>query len=63
MKTQVLNLDDRLLKKREVAEKLACSLRTVDRLADSGRLTRVKWLVCAFVQMKFRQLSTAVDYD
>jgi len=31
-----------LLRKKEVAQMLACSLRTVDRLASSGRLKRVK---------------------
>jgi excisionase family DNA binding protein len=36
--------EDKLLKKRQVAEKLACSLRTVDRLVNAGRLTRVKIL-------------------
>lgn len=33
---------ENLLRKKEVAEMLACSVRTVDRLASSGRLTRVK---------------------
>jgi excisionase family DNA binding protein len=31
-----------LLRKKEVAKMLACSLRTVDRLVNSGRLTRVE---------------------
>jgi excisionase family DNA binding protein len=35
-------LNDKLMRKREVAEKLACSLRTVEREASVGRLTRVK---------------------
>jgi excisionase family DNA binding protein len=34
--------EEKLLKKKQVAEALACSLRTVDRLAAAGRLTRVK---------------------
>lgn len=34
--------DEKLVKKKQVAEMLACSLRTVDRLVNSGRLTRVK---------------------
>jgi len=38
------NLEDHLLKKREVAEKLSCSTRSVDRLVNAGRLTRVKIL-------------------
>lgn len=36
------NNEDKLLRKREVAERWACSLRTVDREASCGRLTRVK---------------------
>ena len=35
-------IEDRLLRKKEAAAILACSLRTLDRLASSGRLTRVK---------------------
>jgi excisionase family DNA binding protein len=35
---------DRLLRKKQAAEMLACSQRTVDRLASLGRLTRVKIL-------------------
>jgi predicted DNA-binding transcriptional regulator AlpA len=38
------NTEEFLLRKREVAEKLACSLRTVDRLANCGKLVRVKIL-------------------
>jgi excisionase family DNA binding protein len=33
---------EKLLRKREVAERLACSLRTVEREASVGRLTRIK---------------------
>jgi excisionase family DNA binding protein len=36
--------NDRLLRKKQVAEMLACSLRTVDRLVNVGRLSRVKIL-------------------
>lgn len=36
--------DDKLLRKREAAEKLACSLRSVDRLVNAGYLTRVRIL-------------------
>jgi len=35
---------EKLLRKKQVAELLACSLRTVDRLVAMGRLTRVKIL-------------------
>jgi excisionase family DNA binding protein len=34
--------NDKLLRKWEVAERLACSLRTVEREANEGHLTRVK---------------------
>jgi len=33
---------DRLLRKKEAAQELACSERTIDREANCGRLTRVK---------------------
>jgi predicted DNA-binding transcriptional regulator AlpA len=33
--------EDKLLRKREAAAILACSLRTVDRLVNVGKLTRV----------------------
>jgi len=33
---------EKLLRKQEVAERLACSLRTVEREANEGRLTRVR---------------------
>ena len=36
--------NEKLLRKKQVAEILACSLRTVDRLVNAGRLTRVKIL-------------------
>jgi excisionase family DNA binding protein len=36
--------EERLLRKKQVAETLACSLRTIDRLVNVGRLTRVKVL-------------------
>ena len=33
---------DKLLRKREVAQMWACSLRTVEREANEGRLTRIR---------------------
>jgi predicted DNA-binding transcriptional regulator AlpA len=36
--------DDKLLKKKQVAAKLACSLRSIDRLVNAGKLTRVRIL-------------------
>ena len=41
MKTHVQN-DDRLLRKKEAAAILACSTRTIEREASSGRLTCIK---------------------
>jgi excisionase family DNA binding protein len=35
---------ENLLRKKEVAKMLACSLRSVDRLVNAGKLTRVKLL-------------------
>ena len=35
---------DKLLRKKQAAELLACSQRTIDRLVAAGRLTRVKIL-------------------
>jgi hypothetical protein len=34
--------EEKLLKKKKVAEMLDCSTRAVDRLAAAGRLTRIK---------------------
>jgi excisionase family DNA binding protein len=44
MTAQLQSSNDNLLRKKQVAEKLACSLRTVDRLVNAGKLTRVKIL-------------------
>ena len=44
MTAQLQCSNDNLLRKKQVAEKLACSLRTVDRLVNAGKLTRVKIL-------------------
>jgi predicted DNA-binding transcriptional regulator AlpA len=42
MKNENNKVPEILLRKREVAARLACSERTVDREANCGRLTRVK---------------------
>jgi excisionase family DNA binding protein len=42
METESPRSPDKLLRKREAAHMLACSLRTIDRDASEGRLTRVK---------------------
>jgi excisionase family DNA binding protein len=45
------NSCEKLLQKKHVAELLACSLRTVDRLVATGKLTRIKILGA----IRFRQ--------
>lgn len=44
MNSGVETTSEKLLRKKQVAELLACSQRTVDRLVSLGRLTRVKIL-------------------
>jgi excisionase family DNA binding protein len=44
MKIETQHNNDSLLRKKQVAEKLACSPRTVDRLVAAGKLTRVRIL-------------------
>ena len=44
MTSELTNNADKLLRKREAAEMLACSLRTIDRLVVVGKLTRVRIL-------------------
>ena len=36
--------EEKLLKKKQVAEMLSCSLRSIDRLVNAGKLTRVRIL-------------------
>jgi excisionase family DNA binding protein len=42
MTAKMNNVPDKLLRKRDAADRLACSLRTVEREANEGRLTRIK---------------------
>ena len=42
MNTELHSSHNKLLRKREVAERWACSLRTVEREVQSGNLTRIK---------------------
>jgi excisionase family DNA binding protein len=42
MNEQTPQHNDKLLRKKEAAERLACSTRTVEREVSCGRLTRVK---------------------
>jgi excisionase family DNA binding protein len=48
------NGEEKLLRKRQVAEMLACSLRTVDRLVNAGRLSRVK--ILGGIRFRFSQV-------
>ena len=59
MKTEKDLNEDKLLKKRHVAEKLACSLRTVDRLVNAGRLTRVK--ILGGIRFRLSQVQTLMN--
>lgn len=54
-----INPDDRLLKKSEVAEKLSCHTRTVDRLAKCGQLTRVK--ILGGIRFRLSQVQTLMN--
>lgn len=44
MSNQIQPINDKLLRKKQVADLLACSLRTVDRLVAIGKLSRVQIL-------------------
>ena len=44
MNEHEIELKEKLLRKRDVAETLSCSVRTVDRLVNAGRLTKVRIL-------------------
>ena len=44
MNSESEKFEESLLRKKQVAERLACSLRTVDRLVNAGKLTRVRIL-------------------
>ena len=50
---------DKLLRKKQVAEMLSCSLRTVDRLASIGRLTRVK--VLGGIRFRWSQVQSIIN--
>jgi excisionase family DNA binding protein len=50
---------ENLLRKKDVAEKLACSLRTVDRLANAGRLQRVK--ILGGIRFRLSQVQTLMN--
>jgi excisionase family DNA binding protein len=50
---------ENLLRKKDVAKMLACSLRTVDRLVNTGRLTRVK--ILGGIRFRFSQVQSLMD--
>jgi excisionase family DNA binding protein len=51
--------NERLLRKNEVATRLACSMRTVDRLVANRRLTRVK--ILGGVRFRFSQVQVIMN--
>jgi len=51
--------EDKLLRKKQVAEKLAVSLRTVDRLVNAGRLTRIK--ILGGIRFRFSQVQMLMN--
>ena len=54
-----INTTDKLLRKRDVAEKLSCSLRTVDRLVNVGKLTRVR--ILGGIRFRCSQVQTLIN--
>ena len=50
---------DKLIKKRQVAETLACSVRSVDRLVHAGSLTRVK--ILGGMRYRLSQVQTLIN--
>lgn len=52
-------LREQLLRKREVAEMLACSLRTVDRLVSTSRLTRVR--ILGGIRFRLSQVQSLIN--
>jgi excisionase family DNA binding protein len=59
MDSEPANSGERLLRKKQVAEMLACSLRTVDRLVNAGRLTRVK--ILGGIRFRLSQVQTLMN--
>ena len=49
----------RLLRKREVADLLACSARTIDRLVAAGRLTRIK--IMGGIRFRYSQVLALIN--
>jgi excisionase family DNA binding protein len=51
--------NEKLLRKKQVAETLACSLRTVDRLVNGGGLTRVR--IRGGIRFRFSQVNMLMN--
>jgi excisionase family DNA binding protein len=58
MKQVASPVGEKLLRKKEVASLLACSARSIDRLASSGRLDRVK--VLGAVRFRLSQVQAII---
>jgi predicted DNA-binding transcriptional regulator AlpA len=58
MNDLIKEIEDRLLRQKDAAAILACSLRTVDRLASSGRLRRV---ICGGVRFRESEVLAIVN--
>jgi predicted DNA-binding transcriptional regulator AlpA len=56
---QSATFKDRLVKKKEAASLLDCSLRSIDRLVSAGLLTRVKNL--GMVRYRLSEISTIAN--
>jgi excisionase family DNA binding protein len=57
--TQVTTLDERMLRKKDVAALLACSVRTVDRLVSAGNLTPVR--ILGAIRFRLSQVTALVN--
>ena len=59
MKNDADATNDKLLRKKQVAEILACSMRTVDRLVSLGRLTRIK--ILGGIRFRFSEVQIIIN--
>ena len=59
MNTEGTSGGDVLLRKKEVAERLSCSTRHVDRLVQAGKLARVK--ILGAVRFRLSQVQALVN--
>lgn len=59
MKQGAIQVDEKLLRKKDVASLLACAGRTVDRLVNVGRLARVK--VMGAMRFRLSQVQAIIE--